>query len=813
MKISLKWLQDFVDVSDYMQKPEALADLLTKAGLEVEEITNKAKTFDFVVTGLILEKDQHPNADKLSLCKVTTGEGVVHQIVCGAKNHNKNDKVVVALPGAVLPGNFAIKQSQIRGVDSGGMLCSLKELGLSGDGEGIIILPSDAPVGKPFAKYKGLDDVTFELKVTPNRADCLSHYGLAREVACLLGRSLKNPNNDITFNENSTQKEISVEVKNKEQCPRYAGRFISGVKVGPSPDWLKQRLESIGMNSINNIVDVTNYIMMELGQPLHAFDSSQLKGKKVVVEQSTAGELFQTLDGSELKLKGDELMIRDGERSVAIAGVIGGKNSGVSESTNSIFLEAAYFSPMSVRKASRAHGINTDSGYRFSRGVDPDNTVRAMDRAVQLIIQVAGGVAYSDHHDFYPQPVKKQPVSITIETVSQRLGYSAESVKFEDFMQRLGCRIEKTEDGKYQILPPTFRFDLETDMDLVEEYARLNGYDQIPDAEPWTHTAPSVHDEKFIGTKHVVQVLQSQGYLQAMNFAFVGQSKEAQFLQDKSKLSQCGLLTSEEAIGLLNPLSDDLNVMRSTLSFGLFQNANYNFHQGNEFGKLFEVGSTFSKSDKGEYVESLRLGIMAWGWDKQLWDKQESPLVFHVKGALEALFRNFNFSAVNFVNFSDKGSVPQFLHRGQNVCIQLEGKVIGFLGSVHPQILEEQKIRVPMAICEIDLTSVLKGLSRSSKFKSVSKYQKVVRDLSLVMENKISVGDVMKEINKSGGNNLVDVDVFDIYQGDKLEKGQKSITFRLCYQDQHATLHDDVVNQSINSILDGLKQKFAISMR
>ncbi|MCE3010898.1 MAG: phenylalanine--tRNA ligase subunit beta, partial [Proteobacteria bacterium] len=377
MKISLKWLNEFVDVQDYLKKPEALADLLTRAGLEVEEISNRAKDLDHVVSALILEKGKHPNADKLSLCQVTTGEGVVHQIVCGAQNHKQGDRVVLALPGAVLPGNFKIAQAQVRGVDSGGMLCSLKELGLAKESEGIVILPVDAPLGKPIAEVLGVDDVTFELKVTPNRADCLSHYGLAREVSCLLGRGLKPLIAKPALTAGQTSDQIQVDLRATDLCPRYTGRFISKVKVGPSPAWLKARLESVGLNSINNIVDVTNYVMMELGQPLHAFDVAQIQGKKIIVDRPVAGEKFMTLDGTELKLKGDELMIQDTEKSLCIGGVIGGKNSGVSEGTQTLFLEAAYFSPSSVRKSSRSHGLNTDSGYRFSRGVDPNNTLAA----------------------------------------------------------------------------------------------------------------------------------------------------------------------------------------------------------------------------------------------------------------------------------------------------------------------------------------------------------------------------------------------------------------------------------------------------
>jgi phenylalanyl-tRNA synthetase beta chain len=351
MKISLNWLQDFIDVSSYKPKLDQLAQILTSAGLEVEDIDDKARTFADVVVGLILKKSPHPNADKLTVCEVTTGEGVVHQIVCGAKNHAADDRVIVALPGAVLPGNFAIKKSVIRGVESGGMLCSLKELGLATESDGIEILPVDAPVGKAFAAYKGFDDAVFELKVTPNRADCLSHFGLARELGCLLKKPVKEPESQLSTGNESTTSFVQLEVRAPEACPRYAGRGIRGVKVAESPQWLKRRLESVGLKSINNVVDVTNYVMMEMGQPLHAFDVRFLRGQKIRVDHSVRGEKFKTLDGTELTLTGEELMIRDAEVPVAMGGVIGGLNSGIQDDTKDVFVEAAYFAPQVVRRS------------------------------------------------------------------------------------------------------------------------------------------------------------------------------------------------------------------------------------------------------------------------------------------------------------------------------------------------------------------------------------------------------------------------------------------------------------------------------
>jgi phenylalanyl-tRNA synthetase beta chain len=813
MKISLKWLQDFVDVSEFFKKPEELGDLLTRAGLEVEETTNRAKDFEHVVTGLILEKDKHPNADKLSVCKVTTGDGVIHQIVCGAQNHKAGDRVIVALPGAVLPGNFVIKKAVVRSVESGGMLCSLKELGLAKESDGIAILPADAPIGKAYAEYGGYDDVIFELKVTPNRADCLSHYGLAREIACVLGRDLKTLESKLQLSSDSTQKMIGLEVKNSDLCPRYAGRYIRGVKIQPTPLWLVQRLESVGMNSINNVVDVTNYVMMELGQPLHAFDARQLEGAKIVVSTATAGEKFIALDGTSLTLKGGELMIRDGQKPVALAGVVGGQNSGVSDSTTDLFIEAAYFMPMGVRKASRSHGIETDSAYRFSRGVDPDGTVRAMDRAVDLIVQIAGGTAFGEAHDFYPQPVKKAFVEIAIETVSDRLGYAADEAKFVDYMKRLGCVVTSAGPGKYQILPPTFRFDLEQDMDLVEEYARLNGYENIPESLPVFSAVPSLHDKRFMLNLKTSQWLRAQGFSQAFNYAFVGGNTQNAFLGRGESLKAAGFSISEEPITVLNPLNDETNTMRVALATGLFKNLTSNFNYGNQIGRLFELGPCFYRED-GEYKESWHLGLVAWGYATQFWHKDtQHPVVFEVKAAVEALLKSLQIGSYTWVTPEERNETPGFLHRGQFAQLVVEGKKAGFIGSLHPVLLDENKVRVPAAMAELDLDLLYKGQPRPSRFESLSKFPAVERDFAFVMPKRLKIGDVTREIRKAGGVLLTSVEIFDVYEGEKVETGKKSVAIRLVFQDKNATLQDQQVVETTNKILEVLNKQFALTIR
>ena len=797
MKISLKWINEFVNISEYFANTQTLSDILTKAGLEVEEVQDKAKDFQNVVVGHIKVKGKHPNADKLSLCQVETAPGQISQIVCGAQNHKEGDKVIVALPGAVLPGNFAIKKSKIRDVESLGMLCSFKELGLADTSDGIVILPADAPVGKNYAEYAGYDDVTFELKVTPNRADCLSHYGLAREIGCLINKPVRKPEVLKTFASGSTKSKMNLKIENADLCPRYCGRYIQNVKIGPSPDWLVQKLQAVGQNSINNVVDVTNYVMLEMGQPLHAFDADLISGGSVIVRMAKPGEKFKTLKEQEITLKGDELLICDAEKAVALAGVIGGLNSGVSDSTKNIFLESAYFQPMSVRKSSRTHGIETDSAYRFSRGVDPSSTFDIMDRAAFLIQKVAGGDAFGDHHDFYPLPVVKSAITISIATVTDRLGYAADEKLFTQYLNGLQCKVESLGNGSYKVTPPLFRFDLNIDMDLVEEYARLHGYEHIQETIPVFKAEPIAHDFYYAEAQKISQLLRAQSFSGAFNYAFVSQKDETQFIGASAGLQKTGLVTDNESIYLKNPLSEDLNAMRRTLSFGLAQNLVSNVHAGNATGKLFETGVTFFKKD-GAFKENIRTALLSWGDEIGLY-KNQTPHVFQVKAAVEKLLAFYQISSFTWVQSSE---APAFMHSGQFAVLNVEGKNVGFVGSLHPAWLAAKKIRCDAAVAELDLNQLLQGQPRPRKFKSLSAFQPVERDFAFVMDAKTAVGDLLKEVKKAASSNLKQVHIFDIYEGDKLPAGKKSVAIKVELQSFAAQLTDAEIQNLSQKIVE-----------
>ncbi len=852
MKISLNWLNEYIDIQDQIAKPQELANLLTAGGIEVEGVENLAKVYDHVVIGHILKKEQHPNADRLSVCQISTGDGVVHQIVCGAKNHSAGDNVVAALPGAILPGNFAIKKSKIRDVESGGMLCSNKELGLPGESEGIVILPKDAPAGQAFAKYMSFDDILFELKVTPNRADCLSHFGLAREIAAVLGRPTKFPVDSLIEDGGSTCAKVALELKAADLAPRYAGRGVMGVKVAPSPAWLVKRLESVGMKPINNVVDVTNYVMMELGQPLHAFDFRQIQGGKIIVDRAVKGEKFTTLDGSELTLDGTELTIRDANRPVALAGIVGGKNSGIQDDTTNIFIEAAYFVPSAIRRTARKFGIETDSSYRFARGTNPEAVPLAMNRAALLIQKIAGGKIMGEHHDQYPSPIRHSAIEIDLALLSDRLGYKVDGAEFLDWMQRLDCKVmqlgESERGPRWSVTPPLFRWDMALDMDLVEEFARLHGYQHIPETLPALASAPALHDASFTIEAKIRRLLQGEGASQAINYAFVSSVSQERILgvseNNRHALKGLGLRVTEEPIAIVNPLNEELNVMRTSLLPGLVKNILNNSRFGNSSGRLYELGyahfagrSEHASAGRGEaavnskasslkaggelamsgdsaYTQEHRLAFAFWGHRADLWHKKPaSDVVFELKGAVEGLFKGLQMNRWKWFPLQGETQVPEFLHPGQCARLEYEGKPAGFIGTLHPLIAEEFKIRESVAVAEFNLERLLTGQPKSPSYKSISRMPSMERDIALQMPKDLPASNVETEIKKAAGDLLTSVTVFDIFEGGNLPEGQRSVAFRMVFQAKDATLEDAAINGLRDKVVEAVTKKFGLVLR
>jgi phenylalanyl-tRNA synthetase beta chain len=812
MKISLKWLSTYVKVDEFFEAPEKLSEILTQAGLEVDAVTNQRQQFQNIVVGHVTELGKHPDADKLTVCQVDAGEGSLRQIICGAKNHKQGDKVVVTLPGAVLPGDFKIKDSKIRGVESKGMLASESELGLSDEAEGILILPEEAPIGASFAEYYGLDDVHFEISVTANRADCLSHLGLAREVACLLGRVYEVPVADFEAKGRTTSESVSLTVENKKACPRYAGRLIENIKVGPSPAWLKNRVEAAGMNSINNIVDVTNYVMLEMGQPLHAFDLSFLQGAKVIVRDSKAGEKFETLDGTQLELSGEELVICDAEKPVALAGVVGGKNSGVTEDTKDIFLEAAFFTNETVRHTARRFGIETESGQRFARGTDPDAVLLAMNRAAELIQKVAGGNIASDFLDDYPEPVVRQLIQVKTEMVAERMGYDVDDESFADWMTRLGCQVNSTSAGAFEILAPAFRWDLMSAIDLVEEYGRLHGYDKIPETMPSLHTEPSDDMKDYSLINRLSDLLVREGFFEAVNYSFLESSYQNKTLGDLAKFDKLGLKTNSEPVSVKNPLSEEYGVMRQSVLPSLLTNALHNYRHGHKAGRLFELGHGFQKSDDG-FSENTRVGFVMWGGEQSLWGaKTPVPSVFELKAAIQRTASRLLIKSLDFRPLKVE-DCPELLHPKQAAGLFLEGRMVGFVGTLHPLLKSEMKLRHDIAISEIDFESLMRGQPRVVKSASISVYPAVERDLSVLVPGSVTAAQVSKEIKKAGAPLVQSVRVFDLFEDDNMKDGERSLSFRMLCQKMDGTLSDEELQGVQSKVVEALEKKLQVRLR
>ncbi|MBK9294174.1 MAG: phenylalanine--tRNA ligase subunit beta [Oligoflexia bacterium] len=819
MKISLNLISKLgLDLKEYKAEPQKLADMLTSAGLEVEEVKDLSRQFQNVVVGKILEKNKHPNADQLTLCLVDTGDQK-RKIVCGAKNHNANDLVVVALPGAVLPGNFEIKVSKIRGEESSGMLCSEKELGLSALSEGIMILPKDAPIGTAFSKYAKLDDVIFDIKVTPNRADCLSHYGLAREISAITGKTFEIPHTTYQESKESTKKIIKLVVEDTERSPRYVGRLIKNIKIKSSPDWLKQALEVLGLRPINNVVDATNYIMMMYGQPMHAFDLAKIKSNQIVVRGAKSGESFKSLDDKNLKLTGTELVIADGSEVLALAGVMGGLNSGVSEQTVDIFLEAAVFNAASVRRTAKLHSMETDSSYRFSRGVDPEGVILAVNKCCQLISEIAEGKVSSDFYDNYPRPINKQRIEFDLKYISLRLGFNLDSTECKKIFERLGCHVAGSGD-KLLITPPAYRYDLRLAEDMGEEILRIKGFSHVPETLPSMSIQPSLDDKNYNLENKLSHFFASQGYAQAVNLSFLNHEYQKNILSDEANLdsTNIGFDLTKEAVKIKNPLNVDLSVMRKAVFVSLLKNMSHNVRHGILKGKLFELSPIFYINPTEDiretrpFYEETHLGLIQWGESNQNWMKIKSPPnFFELKGVLENYFKAWNYKTYNFKNFKN---TPLFLHPGQSAQISVEGKVVGFIGMLHPMVMEFLDLKInDCVICELNLKTLFMSQPRLTKSKDVAKFPFVERDVALLAPLDLPAGDIKQELLKAAGNLVVDCEIFDLFMGGSLPKDKRSIAFRLKYQDPLKTLSDQEVNALHQGAVKQVCDKLHLSVR
>lgn len=811
MKFSESWLREWVNPS--VDTTELVAQL-TMAGLEVDAVEPVAPEFSGVVIGQIISAEQHPNADKLRVCQVAGGEAEMTQVVCGAPNARKGIKIPFATVGAKLPGDFKIKKAKLRDVESFGMLCGPDEVGLGEVSEGLWELPSDAPVGADIRDYLSLDDQIIEVDLTPNRGDCLSIRGLARETGVLnLSPVSEQPCDAVTA---TITDSFDVELQAPEACPRYAGRVIRNVDVSAeSPMWLQEKLRRSGVRSIDAVVDVTNYVMLELGQPMHAFDFAKLDGG-IVVRMAEQGEKLQLLDGSEVELNADTLVIADQKKAVAMAGIMGGADTAVSSETRDIFLESAYFDPIAIAGRSRAYGMHTDSSHRFERGVDPKLQEVAIERATALLLGIMGGevgvevgpVSVVEVQGSLPQEAE---VTLTRARLEQQLGLSLEDNQIEEMLERLGLEILSKPDtsslgaaksespklgGGWVCKAPSWRFDIAIEADLIEEVARIYGYNRLPTSTISSELPIEVTPETKRGLPRLRQQLVARGYREAITYCFVDPEVQKQLTPDI------------EAVVLANAIASDMSEMRTTLWSGLLPAVRHNLNRQQSRVRLFETGLSFVPENGQLQQKSMIAGAITGSNTPESWVNDQVPVDFYdVKADVEALLKLSQvFDQFEFV----KGNHPA-LHPGQCARIERQGELVGWLGQLHPRVHKALDLSQPVFVFELCLKPVLND--EIPAFKGLSKFPEVRRDLALIMDEDISAGDLCYTVRQNAGGQLVDLKVFDVYQGKGIENNRKSIALGLTFRDSSRTLTEDEINVAVETVVNALEKQHAASLR
>lgn len=802
MIFSLGWLTDYVEVD---VSPEELGEMLTMAGIELEALEDRGKELQGVFVARITGMEKHPDADRLSLCEVSDGE-TSYRVVCGAGNMKEGDKVALAKAGTTLPPTsrfpegIAIRESRIRGEVSQGMLCSEEEMGLSGRSDGIMILSPKAELGRSMADELGYDGVIFELWVAPNRPDCMSVFGIAREVSAILGRELKKPEFSLKEEGESVSGRARVEILDPEACPRYCCRLVEGVRVGPSPEWLRKRLESSGIRPVNNVVDVTNFVMLELGQPLHAFDCDKLGEGGISVRKASDGETLTTLDGTERTLLAEDLLICSSGAPVALAGVMGGRETEIEDATTNVLLEAACFSPEGIRKTSRRIGLKSESSARFEKGVDPAGVPFALDRAAELVNRLAGGTVAEGAVDAYPSPSGPREVSLSVEKVRGLLGVSIDSGEVAEILQSLQFEIMDFSEDALTLGIPTFRVDVEREIDVVEEVARLLGYDNIPSVAPEVPMAAKKINVITVMEKRLRDIFVSYGFLEAVNYSF----------ESPDLLRPFGL---GESMSVLNPISRDLSEMRTSLLPGLVKNVKLNLSRQNQDVRLFESGKVFYPKRKEQLPdEAKKFAAVATGKRApEVWSGEEFDF-FDIKSVLERSAEVLSVDAK--LEFGEVSSDDGFLRPGRASAITLRGEVLGFVGELHPYLMERLEMDGSVYALELDLSLLSVAYTSSEKkFSPLPKFPSLRRDMALVVDDAVAVREILSVVKGENSSIIENAWVFDIYRGDPLGRGKKSVALSLLLRDAEKTLTDEDANAVWQNVLEKLKKTLGAELR
>jgi phenylalanyl-tRNA synthetase beta chain len=800
MKVPVSWLKEYVDFEDTI---EGLADKLTFAGLEVEAIETIGSDFAGVVVGEVLAVEPHPDADKLRLCNVYYGAESTMQVVCGAPNVEVGGKYPFAPVGTTLPCGITLKRAKIRGVESMGMLCAKDELDLGEDHSGLLVLDATLETGTPFVQVWGKPETVIELEITPNRPDCLSMIGVAREMAVLYGTELKIPAYGIVETDDDVNDEISVRIDAEEKCPRYTARVLKGAKIGPSPEWMQKRLEAAGIRPINNVVDITNYVMLETGHPLHAFDKTLVAGDQIIVRTANAGEKMRTLDDVERELTADMLVIADAEKASAIAGVMGGGESEIKENTTTILLEAAAFETSSIRHTAKKLGLITDSSYRFQRGVNADSVEWASRRAAELMCELAGAKVCRGIVDVHPSRNEPLEIPFSWKRITSMIGADISIDEMKKIFKSLEIDIEHDDDGESATaFIPSFRLDLEREVDLVEEIARIHGVDNIPARTPLAKVIPDADDSRVRAIAELRSRLQGLGVSEIMNYTLVNHGLLDLFNKDNRA-------QREE---LPHPISMDQSVMRTSLIPQLVESLGRNHSRQINEACFYELGRVFHRIDGAPVqTETVSLGMMG-PVGRSLLEKRtpvkDEEMFVWMKGLIEKVLMIQNIVDIAF-KIEDR---PEF-EAGKAVSISAGGKPIGCMGLVNKTARDEWRLTGPVAAAELELDALLKNAFEVRQTEDLAQFPSMSRDIALVLDEAVKHEDVVALIGKANPQNLESFGLFDVYQGKGIEKGKKSLAYTFVYRSDKQTLTDKKVNKVHQKLTDFLCQKLDASLR
>ncbi|WP_422657990.1 phenylalanine--tRNA ligase subunit beta [Paenibacillus sp. EC2-1] len=815
MRVSTEWLSTYISLEGV--SAEELATRITSAGIEIDVIENRNQGINKVVVGYVKSKEKHPDADKLNICIVDAGQEEDLQIVCGAKNVDAGQKVPVAMIGAKLPSGFDIKKAKLRGVLSQGMICSAKELGMNDKllpkdlQEGILVLPADTEVGEPITKVLGLDDKVLELDLTPNRSDCLSMIGAAYEVSAILGReiSLPKPDKELVEVSDAAGNHVSVSIDAIEQCPHYTARYITGVKVGASPLWMQNRLMAAGVRPINNIVDITNYVMLEYGQPLHAFDADQLADGAIHIRMAKEGETMTTLDGQERRLEPHMLVITAGDKPVALAGVMGGLDSEVTDGTVNIFLESAKFDGGTVRKTSRQLGLRSEASSRFEKEVDAAMVIPALNRAAALMAKYAGGKVHQGIVEAGEETAKPKVIELSLEKLNRYLGTDLSLLEVKTIFARLHFACGDLDTGMIEVQVPTRRGDIQFDVDLIEEIARLYGYDNIPTTAIEGPTTPGALTKSQALRRGIRHLMTHAGWQEVLGYSFIHPQQAEEF----TSLGDGG-----KAVKLAMPMSEDRGVLRTSLIPQLLDIAAYNANRKHSDLALFEIGNLFHTHEDTLTKQPLErpvLGLLLTGrlGNKQ-WNVQPEKVdFFDLKGALEAVFDVLGMDSEKITYEADQ---PDGFHPGRSASVYVqdgEKKIkLGTLGQLHPQIQQDKDLE-DTYVAEILLDPLYLLANNRVQYRDLPRFPAMERDLAIVVNETVEAGSLIRVIRENAGELLQNVQVFDVFTGSKLGEGKKSVAISLTYRHQDRTLTDEEVAAANEKAVQALEQSFGAELR